>query len=81
MQQAAHCHLAAAVPAVSAVLAAALPFASLLLLLQVKFKLGKINAKDDSIRGLHRLLFNRDGTVRRTLRTVHHVNESCTALL
>jgi hypothetical protein len=38
----------------------------LLLLLQVKFKLGKINAKDDSIRGLHRLLFNRDGTVSST---------------
>jgi hypothetical protein len=42
------------------------PLLLLLLLLQVKFKLGKINAKDDSIRGLHRLLFNRDGTVSST---------------
>jgi hypothetical protein len=44
----------------------------LLVLLQVKFKLSKINAKDDSIRGLHRLLFNRDGTVRRPRSAPHY---------
>jgi hypothetical protein len=30
----------------------------------VKFKLSKIPGSDDLLKGLHRLLFNRDGTVR-----------------
>lgn len=29
----------------------------------VKFKLSKISGSDDLLKGLHRLLFNRDGTV------------------
>lgn len=32
----------------------------------VKFKLSKIPGSDDLLKGLHRLLFNRDGTVRHT---------------
>lgn len=31
--------------------------------MQIKFKLGKVTPKDDAIKGLHRLLFGRDGTV------------------
>jgi hypothetical protein len=29
----------------------------------VKFKLSKVPGSDDLLKGLHRLLFNRDGTV------------------
>jgi hypothetical protein len=52
IQHLSHCSHAAEAPCAAAVCSRA-----------VKFKLSKVPGSDDLLKGLHRLLFNRDGTV------------------